>query len=128
MPLGELAGEQVCGRLRGAEREHEGEDRRGRAEAEVLLADDREHAALQPDHRAHERVQPDEQAELGRVRAQAEPHRQAHAGTTALPERFAATIPSCPAGRGGMSATSAAANASASVNASIALWARSNPI
>ena len=45
-----------------------------RVEPEVLLADERQHAALEPDHRADERVQRDEQAELARVRAQPEPN------------------------------------------------------
>ena len=55
-------------------------------EAEVLLADQRQHAALEPDHAADERVQPDEQAELACVRAQAELDRSGHAGTLASPD------------------------------------------
>ena len=50
-----------------------------RAKPEVMLADERQHAALEPDHRADERVQPDEQRELARVRAQPEPDLRRHA-------------------------------------------------
>ena len=60
-PVGERAGGEVRERLRDAERDDEGEDRGGRVEAEVLLADERQHASLEPDHRPDERVQPDEQ-------------------------------------------------------------------
>ena len=58
---------------------------------EVVLADQRQHAALQPHHRADERVQADEQAELRGVRAQPEPD-GAHARAAAIPARFALTI------------------------------------
>ena len=58
---------------------------------EVVLADQRQHAALQPHHRADERVQADEQAELRGVRAQPEPD-AAHARAAAIPARFALTI------------------------------------
>ena len=47
-----------------------------RGEAEVLLADERQDAALESDHRADEGVQPDEQPELAGVRAQAELNRR----------------------------------------------------
>ena len=58
---------------------------------EVLLADERQHAPLQPYQRADERVQADEQAELRGVRAQPEPG-AAHARAVTIPARFAATI------------------------------------
>ena len=58
---------------------------------EVLLADQRQHAPLQPHQRADERVQPNEQAELRGVRAQPEPD-AAHARAVAIPARFAPTI------------------------------------
>ena len=51
-----------------------------RAQPEVLLADERQHAPLEPDHAADERVQPDEERELAGVRAQAEPHRPSRGG------------------------------------------------
>ena len=127
-PLGQLAGGEVRERLGGAEGNDEGENRRGRAQPEVLLAHERQHTSLEADHGADERVQPDEQAELAGVRAQPEPHRRRHAGAPTLPDRLAPTIRSCSAGRGGMSATSASAKASGSASASSGLWARSNPI
>ena len=49
--LGERAGGEVGQRLGGAEGDDEGEDRRGRAQPEVLLADERQHAPLEADHR-----------------------------------------------------------------------------
>src|SRR5205823_13951748 len=112
----------------GAEGDDEGEDRRGRAEAEVLLSDQRQHASLQPDHAADERVQADEERELAGVGPQAEPDRRAHARAAMVPARLAATIRACSAGRGGMSATRAAAKASGSASASRGLCARSKPI
>ena len=119
-PFREVAGGEVGQRLRGAEGDHEGEDRRARLKPEVLLADERQHAPLQPDHAADERVQADEERELARVDAQAEPNRR-HAAAPTLPERFAATIRSCSAGRGGRSASSASANASGSASESSGL-------
>ena len=50
-PLGQLAGGEVGERLGGAEGDDEGEDRGGRGQPEVLLADERQHAPLQADHR-----------------------------------------------------------------------------
>src|SRR5207253_2928106 len=127
-PLGKSTRSQVRERLGGAESDDEGEDRRRRAETEVLFADERQHASLQTDHSANERVQADQQRELVSVGAQAEPDRHAHTGVASLPARLAATIRSCSAGRGGISATSAAAKASGSASASSGLWARSKPI
>src|SRR6266516_2293772 len=127
-PLGQAAGSQVRERLGRAEGDDESKDRRRRAEAEVLLADERQHAALETDHAADERVQRDEQRELVRVGAQAEPDVAGHAAAPTEPARLAATIRSCPAGGGGISASRAAANSSASVTASSGLWARSKPI
>ena len=46
----------------------EREDRRARAQSEVLLADERQHAALESEHATDERVQPHEERELTRVR------------------------------------------------------------
>jgi len=77
--------------------------------------------------RADERVQADQQRELARVRAQTEPNRR-HAGTLSFPLRLAATIRACSSGRGGMSASSASANASGSSTASSGLCLRSKPI
>src|SRR5581483_4883815 len=104
-----------------------GENRRARAQSEVVPADQRQHASLEADHRADERVQADQKRELARVRAQTEPNRR-HAGTPGLPARLAATIRPCSAGRGGTSASSASANASGSAIASSELWLRSKPI
>src|SRR5204862_8340244 len=127
-PLGQPAGSQVRDRLGRAESDDEGKDRRGRAEAEVLLANQREHAALETDHAADERIQGDEQRELSCVGAQAELNAVGHATAPTEPARLAATIRSCSAGGGGISASRAAANSSVSVTASSGLWARSKPI
>jgi hypothetical protein len=124
--LGEVAGGEVGERLGGAEGDDEGEDRGTRAKAEVLLADQRQHAPLQPDHAPDQRVQADQERELVCVRPQTELDRR-HAGTPTLPPRFAATIRSCSSGRGGRSASIASANASSS-SASNGLWRRSKPI
>src|SRR5581483_4162355 len=114
--------------LGGAEGDDERENRGRGGEPEILLADQRQHAALEPDHRADKRVQRDEQRELACVRAQPEPDRRRHAVVGTVPTRFAATIRSCPAGRGGRSVTRASANASTSTRPSSGLWVRSNPI
>ena len=58
---------------------------------EVVLADQGEHASLEPNHRPDKRVEADEQAELRGVRAQPEPD-AAHARAAAIPARFARTI------------------------------------
>ena len=120
-PFGEITGGQVRERLRSAESDDESEDRGGRGETEVLLADQRQHASLQADHAADERIQCDEQPELAGVRAQTEPDRRRHAGAATVPERFAATIRSCSSGRGGTSESRASANASGSASASSGL-------
>src|SRR5207248_1173974 len=125
---GQPAGSQVRERLGRAESDDEGKDRRGRAEPEVLLADERQHAALQTDHAPDERVQGDEQRELPRIGAQAELDGAGHATAPTEPARLATTIRSCSAGGGGISASSASAKTSASVTASRGLWARSKPI
>src|SRR5881392_3500290 len=127
-PLGQPAGSQVRDRLGRAESDDEGKDRRGRAEAEVLLANQRQHAALETDHAADECVQTYKKRELVRVGAQTESDVAAHAAAPTQPARLAATIRSCSAGGGGSSATSASAKASASVIASSGLWERSKPI
>ena len=101
--VGERPGGEVGDRLGQAERDHEGEDGRGRGELEVALADQRQDAALEPDHPADERVERDQQRELRCVRAQAERRRRAHRGEGAAPRRLCATIASCSAGRGGVS-------------------------
>jgi hypothetical protein len=72
-PLGDVAGGEVRERLGEAERDDEGEDRRVRAQGEVLLPDQREDAPFETDHRTDQRVQRHEQRELAGVRAQAEP-------------------------------------------------------
>ena len=87
----ERAGCKVRQRLGGAEGDDEGEHRGMRGEMEVVLADQRQHAPLEPDHCPNERVEPDEQAELRSVRAQPEPD-AAHARAAAIPARFALTI------------------------------------
>ena len=75
------SGGEVGQRLGDTECDDEGENRRPRNEAEVLFADERKHAALEPDHGADERVQADEQAELAPVGAQPQPDgRHARAG------------------------------------------------
>jgi hypothetical protein len=57
----------------------EGDDERryggARAQAEVVLADQRHGGALEPDHRPDEGVDRDEQGELRQVLAQPEPDR-----------------------------------------------------
>src|SRR5581483_8308341 len=111
--LGEVAGDEIAERLCGAEGDDEGEDRGGRAQPEVVLSNQRQHAPLEADHAAEERVQADEKRELPRVGAETESDRH-QAMTTARPERLAATIRSCSAGSGGMSARSASANAAGS--------------
>ena len=77
--VGERAGGEVHQRLGDAEGDDEGEDRRLRAEPEVLLADQRQDAALETDHRANKSVDADQQCELAGVRSQPEPD-AAHAG------------------------------------------------
>ena len=96
--VGERARSEVRERLRQAEGDDEGEDRRLRGEVEVLLADQRQDGALEADHRADERVDPDEQGELAGVRAQTELD-VAHAGRWVRPLRFAATISAWPSRR-----------------------------
>src|SRR6266511_2512150 len=125
--LGQPARGQIGDRLGGAEGDDEGQDRRGRADVEVLPANQRQHAPLEPDHAADERVQCNEQRELRCVRTQAELYR-GHASAPSRPARFAATIRSCSSGAGGISASNASAKASASARASKELWARSKPI
>src|SRR6266516_6547516 len=127
-PLGQAAGSQVRERLGRAEGDDESKDRRRRAEAEVLLADQRQHAALETDHAADERVQRDEQRELPCIGAQTQTDVAGHAAAPTAPARLAATIRCCSAGGGGISASNASAKTSASVTASRGLWARSNPI
>src|SRR5207248_3357956 len=112
----------------GAEGDHEGQDRRARAQPEVPLAHDRQHAPLETDERAYEHVQPDEQCELAAVRAQPKTNGGAHAGSATVPARLAATIFCCSSGGGGMSASRASAKAAASAKRSIWLCARSKPI
>src|SRR5207253_2362455 len=80
------------------------------------------------DQRPDEQVQRDEQRELARVRTQPEPHALRHATAPTSPARLAATIRSCPAGLGGASTSTAAANSPGSAIASSGLWARSKPI
>src|SRR5207248_11154718 len=70
--LGEAAGGEVGERLRQPESNYERQDRRARAEPEVMLANQRQRRALEPDHRADERRYGDEQRELSQVLAQAE--------------------------------------------------------
>src|ERR671936_1348966 len=124
-PIGERAGEEVRERLRRAEGDDEGEDRRLRAEAEVALADERQHAPLESDERADERVQPDEERELRRVRPQPEAHgRRGHGRTATAPRLLAATISAWSAGGGGKSARSDSESPAASAR----LWRRSKPI
>src|SRR5205823_3566466 len=127
-PFRILPGGKVGQRLGRAEGDDEGEDRRGRMQPEVTLADQRQHASLQADHRADERVEPDENRELAGVRAQSELHRRAHAGAPTVPERLAATIDFWSAGGGGASASNSSANASGSSIESSGLRARSKPI
>src|SRR5207244_10543198 len=116
-------------RLGDAERDDEGEDRRLRGESEVALADEREHASLEPDHRADEGVQPDEERELSGVRPEPEADcRRGHARATSPPRLFAATIAAWSAGAGGRSTSSACANASGPSAASARLCRRSKPI
>src|SRR5207253_3549271 len=112
-----IAGGEVSERLRRAEGDDEGEDRRARAQTEILFADQWQNASLQADHAPDEGVQRDEQPELAGVRAQTEPDRRVHARADTLPERFVATICSCSAGGAGMSAASASAHASGSATA-----------
>ena len=51
-----------------AESDDEAEDRALRRQTEVVLADQRKHAAFEPDHCADEGVERDEQCELAGVR------------------------------------------------------------
>ena len=101
-----------------------------RAEAEVVLADQRQGRALEADHRADQGVDRDQQRELGEVLAQAEldlPLAQAGAASGS-PERLAATISAWCSGAGGMSSSSAATNSSSEPSCSAALWRRSKPM
>ena len=91
--VGERSRREVGQRLRGAERDDEGEDRGLRLEPEVLLPDQRQHGPLHSDHGADERVDPDEECELRRVLPQTELD-GGHAGGVEGPRRFAATIAS----------------------------------
>src|SRR4029077_991729 len=118
--IGECSCRQIRDRLGEAERDNEGEDRRSGCELEVVFADERQNAALESDHAAHERVESNEERELRRVLAQTERWRAAHRGVGEAPRRLSATIASCSRGRGGVSCSSASANASGSSNASIA--------
>ncbi len=74
--VGEHAGTEVREGLRDAERDDEGEDREARLEAELLLADEGQHASLETHHRPDEGVEPNEQRELRGVRAEPEPDRR----------------------------------------------------
>ena len=113
--VGERAGPEVGDGLREAEGDDEGQDRGGRVEAELALADERQHAALEPHHGADKGVERDEQAELRGVRAEPERRRQrCSPRRDGAPARFCATIASCSGGRGGVSWRSASANAAAS--------------
>src|SRR5205823_12780993 len=114
-PISEPARGQIRDRLAGAESDNERKDRRGRADTEALLTDQRQHAPLETNHAADERTQRDEQRELPGVGAQSEPDLARHAGAPTQPARLAATIRSCSAGGGGSSATNASAKASAAV-------------
>ena len=109
--FGQAAGGQIGDRLGGTEREHEGQDGGARAQPEVMLADQRQDASLQADHPTDERVERDQERELGGVLAQAEANRHGHAGVLVAPRRLAATIRACSGGAGGVSLTSASANA-----------------
>ena len=113
--VGEPARGEVRERLGDPEGDDEGEDRALRGEPEVVLADERKHAPLEPDHRADEGVQGDEQGELPGVRAKPEANRlgrSCRAG--ALPRRLAATIAAWSAGGGGRSTSSACAKLASS--------------
>src|SRR5439155_11821564 len=126
-PVGERTGDEIGQRLRHAEADDEGEHRRIGREVEVVLADQRQNAPLEPHHRPDERVDPDQQAELRGVRAQPEPD-PVHACAGAVPAMFALTIAAWSAGGGGTSASSSRTNASSSTAASARLWSRSKPI
>src|SRR5581483_11940203 len=100
-----------------------------RGEPEVVAADQRQRAALEPDHRADERVHHHEERELRRVRPQAEANGcRDHAVEAASPARFAATIAAWSAGGGGTSTSSARTNSSALACWSARLWRRSKPM
>jgi hypothetical protein len=71
-PRGSGSREEIRQRLGDAEGDDEREHCRARAQAEVLLPDERQRRALEPDHRSHERVDGDQQRELGGVLAQPE--------------------------------------------------------
>jgi hypothetical protein len=85
-------GREVRERLRRSEGDDEGEDGGRRAKSELLLADEREDAALEADHRPDEGVERDQQPELPSVGAKPEPDARGHARAARVPERFAATI------------------------------------
>ena len=127
--VGEPAGGEVRERLGDPEGDDEAEDRALRGEVEVALADEREHAPLEPDHRADEGVQADKKRELTGVLAKPEPgRRRAHVRVATTPRRFASTISRWFAGAGGRSTSSASAKLAASGCASAELWRRSKPM
>src|SRR5207237_3982836 len=97
-PVGHTPGGEVRERLAEPEGDDEREDRRRRAQAELVPADERKHAPLEADQGPDKQVQGNEQRELARVRTQPEPHALRHATAPTSPARLAATIRSCPAG------------------------------
>src|SRR5205823_4037945 len=110
--VGRPRGDEVDDRLRHAEAHDERRDGRLRAEPEFLLAEERQHRALQPHHRADEGVQDDEERELREVLAQPEatvgglrPTRVAHSPVR-LRRRFSAKAAGC----GGRSARTICTN------------------
>ena len=126
--VGEPAGGQVRERLGDPEGDDEAEDRALRGEAEVALADEREHAPFEPDHGADEGVQADEERELAGVLAKPEPGCRRSCPSRDGPAAIRGDDLPLVAGAGGRSTSSASAKLAASGCASAELWRRSKPM
>ena len=70
--MSETTGREIRERLCSTEGNDERENGTLRRESEVVLADEREDAPLEPDHSADEGIERDEERELARVRPQPE--------------------------------------------------------
>ena len=126
-PLGESPAREVRERLRGTEGDDEGEDRERRAQPEVLLADEREHAALEPDHRPTSAFRPTRRLNWRRSRAdRADPS----VTRARLPCRsdWRRRSRSCSTGEAARRRRARRRTRPGPWSASIGLWARSKPI
>jgi hypothetical protein len=116
-PVGDARGQQVEDRLGDAEAHDEGSDGGLRAEAELLLAQERQHRPLQADHGADEGIQDDEQRELRKILP-----RPGRLLVAQIRRRF------CSAGSGGRSASTKRTKSSFDRCCSARLKRRSKPI